>query len=95
MCARRKCGVQWSGGGSWCARVTETFLQLELAKEMNHTNSALTVYVTKAMASMADAPKGRKQLQQVIKDLEVLAASEDALVKKHALIAIERITWKP
>ena len=70
-------------------------LQLEIAKKMDHTNSALTVYVFKCMSNMADAPKGRKQLQQVIGDLETLSQSSDPLVRKHALIAIERVTWKP
>ena len=57
--------------------------------------ASLTVYVVKCMASVADHPKGRKQLQSCLDQLEVLALSQEELVKKHTLIAIERITWKP
>lgn len=71
-------------------------LSLELAGEMNEKTSALTVYVTKAMSAIADAPKGRKQLQQqCLDDLQALAESSEPLVRKNALIAIQRITWAP
>ena len=64
---------------------------------MDDSNStALPVYVMKAMSSLADAPKGRKQLKaKCLQQLEAIAKSEEPLVKKNALVAIERITWMP
>jgi len=71
-------------------------LELELAGTMNEKTCALTVYICKAMASMADSPKGRKQLQQMcLEDLKVLAQSAEPLVQKNAQIAVDRITWTP
>jgi len=65
------------------------------AKTMNHATSALTVYVTKAIASLCDSPQGRKHLQACLADLETLAQSEEPLVKKHATIAVQRVKWSP
>ena len=68
----------------------------QLAGELNESNCALTVYVLKAMAAIADAPKGRHQLQQMaLLDVKALAESSELLVQKSARIALERIEWKP
>jgi len=73
----------------------EPGVQLVMAGEMTEKTSALTVYVTKAMASIADAPEGRKQLKSCLDRLQILAKSGEPFVMKHAQVAIERITWKP
>ena len=71
-------------------------ISLELSGQMDETTCALTVYMLKAMAELADAPKGRKQLQQLaLADLKVLTDSSEPLVTKSALIAVERIEWTP
>jgi len=71
-------------------------LELERRGDLTEENSALTVYVTKAMASLADAPKGRKQLKEIaLEDLKILALSSEPLVQKNAMIAVERVTWTP
>ena len=79
------------------APLLEPEYALELTSEMDDSNStALPVYVMKAMSSLADAPKGRKQLKaKCLQQLEAIAKSEEPLVKKNALVAIERITWMP
>ena len=44
----------------------------------------------------SELPKGRKQLKaKCLQQLEAIAKSEEPLVKKNALVAIERITWMP
>ena len=66
------------------------------AGALDYETSALTVYVTKCMAVLADAPVGRKQLKASLANLELLAQDGvEPLVQKHAIIAIERIKWKP
>lgn len=70
-------------------------LALELGRAMDHATSALTVYVTKCIANLADHPLGRKQLQPALADLQPLAESDEPLVRKHAAIAIERVKWEP
>ena len=71
-------------------------LGLELSNSMNEKTCSLTVYACKAMASIADSPKGRKQLQQMcLEQLQVLTKSVEPLVAKNAIIAVERITWTP
>ena len=62
---------------------------------MSHETSALTVYVTKCISSLADSPLGRKQLHTCLGDLEALAQSDEPLVKKHATIAVQRVKWAP
>jgi len=71
-------------------------LQLELAGEMNDATCALTVYSLKAMSSIADHPRARKALHSMCLDqLTALCESVEPLVRKNALIAVERITWEP
>jgi len=70
-------------------------IALEKAGLMDPATSALTVYITKAMSSIADAPKGRKYMKKAaLADLKLLAQSSEPLVQKNALIAIERIEWE-
>ncbi|KAL1525520.1 hypothetical protein AB1Y20_020376 [Prymnesium parvum] len=67
----------------------------ERAGTMSHKTSALTVYVTKCIANLADLVIGRKQLQACLKDLDILSKSNEPLVRKHATIAVERVKWQP
>ena len=70
-------------------------LQLSLDGQIDELGCELYVYVTKAMAALADHPQGRKQLRQAIPELSALAKASQPMLQKHAMIAIERITWKP
>ena len=78
------------------APLLQNGISLELAGEMSEKTCALTVYVLKAMAALADAPKGRKQLHAAaLEQVRVLSTSVEPLVQKSALIALDRITWTP
>jgi len=70
-------------------------LEMQRAGELTAENSELAVYVAKCMASLADSPKGRKQLKVVLPELTALTSSSESTLGKHASIAIERITWEP
>jgi hypothetical protein len=58
-------------------------------------NSTLIQNATKLLANLAEEPKGRKQLQRSLKELQPLAACEEPLLQKNAAIAIQKVTWKP
>lgn len=68
---------------------------LELQGNMNPATCTQTVNLAKCIANLAEEPKGRKQLQPALAQLEPLTESAEPLVRKHAASAVERVTWKP
>ena len=77
------------------APLLQQALDLEVAQELTNANAELAVYACKCMASLSDLPEARKLMKRDLPVLRSLVLSSQAVLSKHAEIAIERITWTP
>lgn len=78
------------------APLLEQAVALENAGELSHTNATCAANVTKCIANLAEDPKGRKQLTaSVLENLRPLALSSEPLVNKHAVVAVNKVEYRP